>query len=264
MFLIATVLGIVEGLTEFVPVSSTGHLILAGHLLGFTGARADSFEIFIQLGAILAVIGLFPSRFRAMVSKGGTGFTGMRAIGLLLLTSLPGLMLGKLAHHAIKAHLFNPLMVAMGLFLGACLMIAAEYFQSRNKRERLATVDGLDWKQALGIGCFQCLALWPGMSRSSSTMVGGMLLGLNRATAAEYSFLAAVPIITAATLYDLYKNWHLLALGDLGYFAWGFAVSFFFAWISMRFLLRFLTSHSLNSFAVYRIAAALAIFMLWK
>jgi len=265
MFLIATLLGIVEGLTEFIPVSSTGHLILAGHLLGFIGPRAETFEIFIQAGAILAVLGAFPARFRALVpAASGKGFAGWRGLGLLALTSAPGLILGKLAHHAIKERLFHPLTVALGLAAGAVLMLAAEFFVARDKRQATASIDALSWRQALGIGCFQCLALWPGMSRSSSTIVGGMLLGLQRGVAAEYSFLAAVPIILAATVYDLYKSWHILAASDLGFFAWGFLVSGIVAWASIRFLLRFLASHSLASFAWYRLAVAAAVFLLLR
>ncbi len=265
MFLIATVLGIVEGLTEYVPVSSTGHLILAGNLLGYTGPKAESFEIFIQLGAILAVFSAFPRRFLALVpGRSGNGLSGWRGLGLLALTTSPGLVLGKIAHHAIKEKLFNSVTVAVGLALGALLMLAAEKYVAKAGRPG-ASVDGLSWKTAFGIGCFQCLALWPGMSRSSSTIVGGMVLGLGRGAAAEYSFLAAAPIIAAAVLYDLYKSWNLLGANDLVYFAWGFTVSWLLAWVSIRFLLRFLASHSLNIFAGYRLAVAAAVLVLqWK
>jgi undecaprenyl-diphosphatase len=266
MLLIATLLGIVEGLTEFIPVSSTGHLILAGHWLGFTGPKADAFEIFIQLGAILAVLSLFPARIRALASGSGKGFSGLRGLALLALTTVPGLIAGKLAHGVIKERLFNPTTVALGLFAGALLMLAAERWAARRIRQgrEAGDVDGISWKQALAVGCFQCLALWPGMSRSSSTIVGGMILGLSRRAAAEYSFLAAVPIISAAVLYDLYKNWSILGTEDLGPFALGFAVSWLFAWISMRFLLRFLASHSLGVFAAYRMAVAVGVLAFWR
>ncbi len=263
MYLIALLLGIVEGLTEFVPVSSTGHLILAGHLLHFTGAKAETFEIFIQLGAILAVLSLFPGRFLALTNLRAThGFAGLRGLGLIALTTIPGLILGKAVHGYIKTHLFNPMTVALGLFLGALLMIGIEIL--RSKHPKTMAVEALNWKKAFGIGCFQCLALWPGMSRSSSTMVGGMWLGLSRAAAAEYSFLAAVPLISAAVLYDLYKSWSILAWNDLGVFGLGFIVSWFFAWVSMRFLLKFLTNHSLVLFATYRILIALLVLSLWR
>ena len=265
MLLIAAILGIVEGLTEYIPVSSTGHLILAGHLLGFTGPQAETFEIFIQLGAILAVAGAFPGRFLALIpGRTEGGLSGWRGLGLLALTTGPGLAMGKLAHDAIKAHLFNPVTVAAGLAVGALLMLATERWCAREGRLRTRGLGGFTWKQALGIGCFQCLALWPGMSRSSSTIVGGMIFGLERGAAAEYSFLAAVPIISAATVYDLFKSRNLLSVGDIGYFAVGFGVSWLLAWVSIRFLLRFLVTHTLRSFAIYRIFAALIVFYLWR
>ena len=237
-------------------------MIVVGHVLGFAGPRAETFEIFIQLGAILAVVGVFWSRFTSLIklqkSEGqGADFSGKRGLLLLLATSLPGLVLGKLAHHAIKEHLFTPATVAMGLLVGAILMLLVEKFK---RKSATLSVESITWKQALGIGCFQCLALWPGMSRSSSTIVGGMALGLSREAAAEYSFLAAVPIIGAATCYDLYKSRSLLEAADIGYFTVGFLVSWLVAWVSIRFLLRYLTRHSLSLFAWYRIFVAVVVF----
>ncbi len=259
MLLIAILLGIVEGFTEYVPVSSTGHLILAGHLLGYTGPKAETFEVFIQLGAILAVVGVFWKRFTSLLStQASSGFSGRRGIWLLIVVSAPGMVFGWLLHDGIKAHLFNTTTVAMGLFAGSLLMLAVEWLHPKT---RTTSVDGVTWKQALGIGFFQCLALWPGMSRSSSTIVGGMFLGLSRGVSAEFSFLAAVPIVSAASIYDLYKSWAQLSVRDLGYFAIGFVVSWFCAWLSVRFLLRYLTKHPLTVFAIYRMGIAAAVFL---
>ena len=181
---LAILIGILEGVTEFIPVSSTGHMIIAGHLLGFTGPRADAFEIFIQLGAILAVVGLYRDRFLALLpgragpSQGnvagttGPGLAGWRGLGLLALTTLPALVAGKAAHHYIKDHLFNPITVAMGLAIGGVGLILVERFRPTARKTGL---DSLGWKDALWVGLFQCLALWPGMSRSGSTIIGGML-----------------------------------------------------------------------------------------
>lgn len=265
LYLVAVIIGVVEGLTEFVPVSSTGHMILVGHLLGFTGPRADTFEVFIQLGAILAVIGLYHRRFLALVpgrpaplldAPGGVpgpGFSGWRGIGLLALTTFPALVAGKLAHSAIKEHLFSPLTVALGLAVGGAILILVEKFRPATRKTGL---DALDWKDALLIGCFQCLSLWPGMSRAGSTITGGMLIGLDRKTTAEYSFLAAVPIMFAATGYDLYQSRAFLSAADAPLFALGFAVSLVSAWFAIRFFIKFLGNHTLVGFGWYRLVVA--------
>lgn len=265
MYGIAILIGILEGLTEFIPVSSTGHMIIAGHMLGFTGQRADTFEVFIQLGAILAVVGLYWRRFMGLipgrsfaVKAGGSafatdGFQGWRGIGLLALTTLPALIAGKLAHGYIKEHLFSPLTVAIGLALGGLGLILVEVF--RPKAEKL-DIDSLGWKDALVVGLFQCLALWPGMSRSGSTIIGGMLIRIDRKTTAEYSFLAAVPIMFAATFFDLYKSREFLHASDLPLFAVGFFVSLVTAWFAIRYFVRYLANHSLQVFGWYRLALA--------
>ncbi|MDB5048388.1 MAG: Undecaprenyl-diphosphatase [Fibrobacteres bacterium] len=278
---LATIIGIIEGLTEFIPVSSTGHMIIAGHLLGFTGPRADAFEIFIQLGAILAVVGLYRERFldlipgrapnaRAIAEAGGKsgtgdrldagapGFVGWRGLGLLALTTFPALVAGKLAHHYIKEHLFNPITVAVGLAVGGVGLILVEIFRPAPKKTGL---DSLGWKEALSVGLFQCFALWPGMSRAGSTIIGGMLTGIDRKTTAEYSFLAAVPLMFAATFYDLYKSREFLHASDAPLFALGFVVSLVSAWFAIRFFIRFLANHTLKGFGWYRIAVAA--FTLW-
>ncbi len=270
MFFIAILIGILEGLTEFVPVSSTGHMIIAGHMLGFTGPRADAFEIFIQLGAILAVVGLFWKKFLRLIPgrvnnelrpQNGvvvTGFVGWRGLGLLILTTAPALLAGKIAHGFIKEHLFSPMTVAMGLALGGVGLILVEYFGPRAEKKE---IDSLDWKDALIVGLFQCLSLWPGMSRAGSTLIGGMLMKIDRKTAAEYSFLAAVPIMIAATGYDLLKSRQFLHQADAPLFAVGFFVSMVTAWFAIRFFMRFLANHTLTGFGWYRLV--LAAFTWW-
>jgi undecaprenyl-diphosphatase len=253
-FWVAVLLGIVEGLTEFLPVSSTGHLIVAGHLLGFTGPRADTFEIFIQLGAILAVVALDPRRFAALArpSPGG-GLAGPRGCLLLGLTSLPALVLGFLLHGVIKDHLFSPSTVVWALGAGGVAILLAERYRPG---PRIATVDGIGPWEALQIGLFQCLSLIPGVSRAGATIVGGLLGGLDRRAAASYSFLAAVPIMAAATLYDLYRSLPHLDRTDAAPFAVGFLVSFVTAWAAMRGFIALLGRFTLRPFAWYRIAVA--------
>jgi undecaprenyl-diphosphatase len=260
IIVVAAWLGVVEGLTEFIPVSSTGHLILAGDLLGFESlvgeGPAKTFEIFIQLGAILAVVVAYPRRFSGLLRLGdNSGFSGLRGLSLLLLTSLPAGLVGLLARGPIKEHLFQPLTVAVGLAAGAVWILIVERWPPQARRVGL---DTLRWQDALAIGLFQCLALWPGMSRSSSTILGGMMLGIERKTAAEYSFFAAVPLLAAAALYELYKSRSTLNAADIPWFAVGFVVSYLFAWLSVRFLIRFLSQHTLAVFGWYRLAIAAA------
>src|SRR5918992_1360828 len=227
-WLYAVILGVVEGLTEFIPVSSTGHLIVAGHLLDFDGPRAATFEVFIQLGAILAVVVLYKERFSRLCTYScSSGLTGPRGLILLALTSLPALGVGAVSHGFIKEYLFNPTTVALGLGVGGLGILVTERFLPRTKKSGL---DALHYKDAVAIGLFQCLALWPGMSRSACTIVGGMAVGIERDTAAQYSFLAAVPVMFAATLFDLYKTLPILQGSDVPMFGIGFVVSFVAAW----------------------------------
>jgi len=199
-YLLAALMGIVEGLTEFLPISSTGHLILAGHYSGFEALVgkdvATTFDIVIQLGAILAVVAAYPGRFVGLLRfRENRGFQGLRGIGLLILTSLPAALLGLIARKVIQQWLFGPAAVAAALAVGALWILAVERFRPRT---RVEGVDALTWREALGIGLFQCLSLWPGMSRSASTILGGMMIGVERKSAREYSFFAAVPIMLAA------------------------------------------------------------------
>ena len=259
MFLKAAILGLVEGLTEFLPVSSTGHLILAGGLLRFTGEKASTFEIFIQLGAILAVVVFFRRKFAGLFNWSSTqGFSGKRGIALLACTTAPALAVGFLTHHFIKEHLFNPFTVAIGLGIGGLWILASEKWPRHFAKSGL---DSLGGREALGVGFFQCLALWPGFSRSAATILGGMTLGLDRKTATEYSFFAAVPVMAAACLLDLIKSRHALSAADLPLFAVGFIVAFFSAWASIQFLLGFVSRHKLNGFGWYRLVLALAVFL---
>lgn len=258
---LAIILGLVEGLTEFLPVSSTGHLIIAGHLLGFTDQRAETFEIFIQLGAILAVAILYRERFLGLIpgrAPAGTRFAGGRGLFLLAVTTAPALVVGKFAHHAIKEKLFSPLTVAIGLAIGGVGLILIEIFKPRTRVSRL---DDIGPREAIWVGLFQCLALWPGMSRSGSTIIGGMLAGADRKTTAEYSFLAAVPIMIAATIYDLYKSREFLHASDAPLFAVGFLVALVSAWLAVRFFIGFVGKHTLKGFGWYRLA--LAAFTWW-
>ena len=254
----ATILGIVEGLTEFLPVSSTGHLILTGHALGFTGEKAATFEVVIQLGAILAVVALYRDRFLGLLRRDpARPFSGMRGIWLLVLTSIPASLLGLAAHDYIKEHLFGPQTVAWALGVGALAILGVEAWRRRSDGEvRYKGLDAVTPALALGIGCFQCLALWPGFSRSAATIMGGMILGAERKTAAEYSFVAAVPIMFAATGYDMLKTWGLFGVGDLPFLAMGFVVSFIAAWIAIRGFIALLGAMTLRPFAFYRLALA--------
>jgi undecaprenyl-diphosphatase len=264
----AIILGIVEGVTEFIPVSSTGHLILAGHLLSFKGRMAATFYIVIQLGAILAVVILYWPRFIGLLpnqdwKKGFSktiGFRGLQGCLLLGLTTLPALLTGKFAYPFIKGTLFNPTSVAIALAAGALGILAVERWRPKIKTDSL---DGILWPQALLIGIFQCFSMWPGISRAGATIIGGLLNGLDRKTAAEYSFLAAVPVMVAATGYDLFRSWSEFARGDLIFLAVGFGVSFITAYFTVSAFIRLLGRWTLKPFAWYRIALAPVVLFFW-
>ena len=257
-YLAAAILGLVEGLTEFLPVSSTGHLIVAGSLMNMNDARASTFEVVIQLGAILAVAVLYRDKFLGLLFPGkDTPFSGMRGLFLLFLTCLPASVLGLFAHTIIKQYLFNPVSVALALGVGALCILAVE---SREKRPSHFTLDEVTPKLALGIGCFQCLSLWPGFSRSASTIMGGMLLGAHRSLAAEYSFIAAVPIMLAATGFELFKSAGELSRADVPFFLVGSLVSFLSALIAIKVFMGLIKRISLRPFAWYRLAIAPLVF----
>ncbi len=251
---IAIVLSIVEGLTEFLPVSSTGHLILVSELLGFTGQKADTFNVVIQLGAILAVVVLYWPRFWGLLCPNSDmKFSGLRGIYLLIITALPACVLGLVAHSTIKQYLFTPETVLLALVVGAFCMI---FVEKRETHIEFMTLDDMNPKLAFGIGCFQCLALWPGFSRSAATIMGGMLLGAKRKLAAEYSFIAAVPIMVAATGYDLLKSWHLFSADDISFFALGVVASFLAALAAVKVFVSLISHMTLIPFAIYRLLLA--------
>lgn len=251
---ISLVLSVVEGLTEFLPVSSSGHLILVGELLKFSGEKAATFEVVIQLGAILAVVVLYWGRFWGLLRpQPKIAFSGLRGICLLILTSLPASVLGLVCHSFIKEKLFHPLPVLLSLTVGALCMIVVERCRMR---ERRLSIDEITPGLAFGIGCFQCLALWPGFSRSAATIMGGMILGASRKVSAEYSFIAAVPIMFAATGYDLLKSWSLFSVTDLPFFAVGMVGAFVSALLAVKAFVALVGRMTLVPFAVYRLLLA--------
>ncbi len=270
-FLLAIILGFVEGMTEFLPVSSTGHLILTAELLNFTGESADNFEVIIQVGAIFAVVWLYFGRFWGLLfpqKDSITGlapkFSGFYGLYLLFLTCLPASLLGLIFHSFIKS-MFSVENVLIFLVVGAFCMIGVENYQEKKKRsiednneenKELTSIDMLTPRLALSIGFFQIAALCPGFSRSASTIMGGMLLGLSRKTAAEYSFLAAVPIIVAAAGYDFLKNFNSFHIEDLSFFLIGTISSFVFALFAIKVFISALSKMTLKAFAYYRIALA--------
>jgi len=251
----AALLGVVEGLTEFLPVSSTGHLIVAGSLLGYTGEQAKTFEIVIQAGAILAVCWEFRAKLIAVIRGLVTDPAARRFALNLVVAFIPAAVLGLAFNKAIKAHLFAPIPVACAFVVGALFILWAERRQRlRPNTIRVAAIDEMRWTDALKIGCAQALALIPGTSRSGATIIGGMLFGLSRVAATEFSFFLAIPTLLAATAYSLYKDSSLLAGHSLPAFGVGFATAFVSAFICVRWLIRYVAHHDFVPFAWYRIA----------
>ena len=250
----ALILGVVEGLTEFLPISSTGHLIIVSAWLGMEDEKSKVFEIVIQLGAILAVVWEYRARF----SKAFSGLAGdpvqRRFAANLFVAFLPAAIVGLALQSAIKKYLFNPVSVALALVLGAVAIFAIEHWYAKRARVRVERVDDMTWMDALKVGLAQCLSLIPGTSRSGATIMGVMVFGLSRQVATEFSFFLAVPVMFAATGYQLVKYRGLLSGNDLGPFAVGFAVSFVFALIAVKGLIRYVARHDFRAFAWYRIA----------
>lgn len=245
----AIILGIVEGVTEYLPVSSTGHLILAGDWLGFTGPVAATFEIFIQLGAVLAVIWHYRTRLVAVTARLGAP-EGRTFVLPLLVAFLPAAVAGLLLHDWIKAVLFTPLVVAGALVAGGVAILIVERL---HPVDRITDAERMPVRTALGIGLAQILALIPGTSRSATTILGGYALGCSRRAATEFSFLLAIPVLGSATLYDLYKSRHLLSAGDGVMLAVGTAVAFITALVVIRGFLKYVGGHDFRVFAWYRI-----------
>ena len=256
----AALMGIVEGLTEFLPISSTGHLILAGSLLGFQDAKAQVFEIAIQTGAILAVIWVYWQKISSTVAALPTQRSAQRFALNVFIAFLPAVVLGLLLGKAIKAHLFNAPVVATTFIVGGLIILWAERRQARAATApRILDVDQMGPGDALKVGLVQCLAMVPGTSRSGATIIGGMLLGLSRKAATDFSFYLAIPTLIGAGVYSLYKERALLSVADVPLFAVGFVVSFIAAWLCVRWLLRFIATHSFTGFAWYRIAFGIVV-----
>jgi undecaprenyl-diphosphatase len=258
--LVAAILGVVEGLTEFLPVSSTGHLIVVGSLLHYTGEKAKLFEIVIQAGAILAVCWEYRAKLIAVAAGMFRDRGAQRFVLNLFLAFLPAAILGLAFGSAIKARLFAPLPVAAAFIVGAFVIFWVERRQRRNPREaRIDQVDDMRWSDALKVGLAQAFALIPGTSRSGATIIGGMLFGLSRRAATEFSFFLAIPTLFAATGYEFVRNRHLLAGSDLSMVGVGFVTAFVSAFLVVRGLLRYVAHHDFVPFAWYRIAFGLVI-----
>ncbi len=272
----AAVMGVVEGLTEFLPISSTGHLILAGALLGFDDEKGKVFDIAIQTGAIFAVILVYWQKIRATLVALPSDKKAQQFALNVLIAFIPAVVLGLLFGKAIKANLFTPVVVASTFIIGGFIILWAE---ARYKREQLAqenstkafmagdalpgpriqAVEQMSAMDALKVGLIQCLAMIPGTSRSGATIIGGMFLGLSRKAATDFSFYLAIPTLIGAGVYSLYKERALLSMADLPMFAVGLIVSFISAWWCIRWLLKFISTHSFVGFAYYRIAFGLIV-----
>ncbi len=264
--LVALILGVVEGLTEFLPVSSTGHLIVAGSLLGYTGERAKVFEIVIQAGAILAVCWEYRARLLAVVAGLPGSREAQRFVLNLVIAFLPAAILGLLFSKLIKSRLFAPVPVALAFIIGALIILWVERRQRRAPSTiRIDNVDAIRWPDALKIGMAQAFALIPGTSRSGATIIGGMLFGLSRPAATEFSFFLAIPTLLAACAYEFVRNRALLSSADLTAFGIGFVAAFVSAFLCVRWLIRYVSRHDFVPFAWYRIAFGLLIlFTAWS
>ncbi|MBN8762763.1 MAG: undecaprenyl-diphosphatase [Thiobacillus sp. 63-78] len=254
----ALILGIVEGLTEFLPVSSTGHLILVGQLLNFNDDKGKVFEIAIQFAAILAVVWEYRARLGHALVNVTTEPASRRLAINLFVAFLPAAVLGFLFIKQIKHYLFNPIVVASALIIGGVLILWAE---RRKHVVRAETVDDMTWRDALKVGFAQALAMIPGTSRSGATIIGGLFFGLSRKTATEFSFFLAIPTMFAATFYDVFKNRALFSADDIGLFAVGSAASFISALLAVRGLIRFISRHDFTVFAWYRIVFGLLVLL---
>lgn len=260
LLLKAAILGIVEGLTEFLPVSSTGHLILAGALLDFNDERGKLFEIVIQSAAILAVVWEYRARIGyALVSARREAVSRQLLINVAI-AFVPLAAIGLVCGKWLKAHLFNAPVVATTFILGGLIILWAE---RKSHHERVASTDAMNWLDALKVGFAQCFALIPGTSRSGATIIGGMLFGLSRKAATEFTFFLAIPTLGVASLYELYKERALLSMDDFGMWTVGMLASFVSAFVCVRWLIRFVSTHDFKVFAWYRIAFGLLVLATW-
>jgi len=253
----ALVMGVVEGLTEFLPVSSTGHLILAGALLHFSDDKAKVFDVVIQTGAMFAILWEYRSRFTAVLAGALSDRQAQRFIVNLAVAFVPAAVLGLAFSRYIKAHLFKPVPVALAFIVGALVILWVE--RRDRSRARVERVDDMSALDALKVGVAQAFALIPGTSRSGATIMGGMLFGLSRRTATEFSFFLAVPTLIAAGAYDAWKSRALLADSDLSLFGAGLLAAFASAFLCVRWLLRYIATHDFKPFAWYRIAFGLVV-----
>jgi undecaprenyl-diphosphatase len=248
------IMGIVEGLTEFLPISSTGHLILAGSLLNFTGEKVKVFEIVIQAGAMLAVCWEYRRRIIDVIRNFSSDVAARRFVANLLVAFLPAVVLGLLFGKMIKAHLFAPVPVALAFIVGAFVILIVERRNRLNEdRLRIHSVDEMTMLDAFKVGCAQCFALIPGTSRSGASIIGAMAFGLSRQAATEFSFFLAIPTLFGATIYSLYKERALLSMADLPMFGVGALAAFISAFFCVRWLLRYISSHDFTIFVWYRI-----------
>jgi len=262
LLLKAFILGLVEGATEFLPVSSTGHLIVVGDLLNFNDERGKVFEIVIQLGAILAVCWEFRARIGHTLASMRSEAASQRLAINLMIGFMPAAVLGLMFHHAIKQYLFSPVTVALALIVGGFAILLIEKYAPQPDTQ---TVDGMDWKHALKVGFAQSLALFPGVSRAGATILGGVLFGLSRKVATEFSFFLAIPIMFAATFFDVYKGREMLQAADLDVFLVGFVTAFFSALLVVKGLLRYVAHHDFRAFAWYRIGfGTLVLIYFWQ
>lgn len=246
----ALILGLVEAASEFLPISSTGHLIIVGDFLNFTGSRAEAFDIFIQLGAILAVVWVYRERLLDIALNLDWDRKAQRLVIHLAIAFIPAAALGFFLHEAITHYLFNPVSVAGALVLGGFAILLIERYA---RTGRVQAVEDMNWKDALWVGIAQSVALFPGVSRSGATIMGAMLGGMSRFAATEFSFFLAIPTMFAATFYSLYKEWHHLAVTDIPMFMVGFVAAFFGGLVVVRFLIAYVGQHSFAPFAYYRI-----------
>ena len=253
----AAIMGVVEGLTEFLPISSTGHLILAGTLLGFEGEKAKVFDIAIQTGAIFAVILVYWQKIRSTLVELPTSAQARRFTLNVFIGFLPAVVLALLFGKLIQEHLFTPMVVATTFILGGLVILWAE--KRPNAVVRVHSVDDMTPMDALKVGLAQCLAMVPGTSRSGATIIGGMLLGLSRKAATDFSFFLAMPTLIGAGVYSLVKQRHLLSMADIPMFAVGLLFSFISAWLCVRWLLRYISSNSFVPFAWYRIVFGIVV-----
>ena len=259
IYLKAIVIGIVEGLTEFIPISSTGHMILIGNIIRFTGEKAATFEVFVQMGAILAVAIIYKDRFLGLIPVANPGKRVIRrvldgdsmpTVRHLIFAIVPFLIVGFVLHKTIKGYLFNPSIVSAGLIVGGVVMILVERLPIK---KTVTTIDDFTLKHSFFIGLGQCFAVWPGISRSGATIVTGLLIGVKHKPVADFSFIIAVPVMCAAVGYDMFRSIGILSLTDLPVFLLGFFVSFVVGWASVKWFLRVLVTIRLIPFGIYRI-----------